>query len=136
MLFAAREGDVRRFDGAGVPSIMLGGLEAEAAAALFARGVGGDAAPLVRDRLTELAGWNALALLELPSALTEAQLAGIEPHARNPASDVSRSRASFLSASGGCRTSRTTLSRRCRGRHREPQLSSPCCGSGGVPRTG
>ena len=79
MLFAAREGDVRRFDGTDVPSIMLGRLEAEPAAALFARGVGGDAAPLVRDRLTELAAGNALALLELPSALSEAQLAGIEP---------------------------------------------------------
>ena len=55
MLFAAREGDVRRFGGSGVPSLMLGGLDADAAAALFARGVGGDAAPSVRDRLTELA---------------------------------------------------------------------------------
>ncbi len=70
MLFAAREGDVRRFDGTDVQSIMLGGLDEEAAAALFTRGVGGDAAPLVRDRLTELAAGNALALLELPSALT------------------------------------------------------------------
>ena len=58
---------------------MLAGLDAEAAAALFARGTGGDAAPLIRDRLTELAAGNALALLELPSALTEAQLAGTEP---------------------------------------------------------
>lgn len=79
MLFAAREGDVRRFHGSDVQSIMLGGLDAEAAAALFARGVGGDAAPLIRDRLTALAAGNALALLELPSALTEAQLAGTEP---------------------------------------------------------
>ena len=79
MLFAAREGDVRRFHGTDIQSLMLAGLNAEAAAALFARGVGGDAAPLIRDRLTELAAGNALALLELPSALTEAQLAGTEP---------------------------------------------------------
>jgi DNA-binding NarL/FixJ family response regulator len=79
MLFAAREGDVRRFGASGVQSIMLGGLDAEAAAAVFARGPGGDAAASVRARLTELAAGNALALLELPSALTEAQLGGTEP---------------------------------------------------------
>jgi DNA-binding CsgD family transcriptional regulator len=79
MLFGAREGDVRSFGGSGVASLMLGGLDAEAAAALLARGAGGDAAPSVRVRLTELAAGNALALLELPSALTEAQLAGTEP---------------------------------------------------------
>jgi len=79
MLFAAREGDVRCFDAAGVPSLMLSGLDAEAAAEVFARGAGGDAAPSVRHRLTELAAGNALALLELPSALTNAQLAGTEP---------------------------------------------------------
>ena len=79
MLFAAREGDVRRFRGSGVESIMLGGLDAEAAAALLARGAGGDAAPSVRAHLTELADGNALALLELPSALSEGQLAGTEP---------------------------------------------------------
>jgi DNA-binding CsgD family transcriptional regulator len=78
MLFAAREGDVRRFGGPDVPSIMLGGLDAEAATALLARGAGGDAVPSVLVRLSELAAGNPLALLELPSALTEAQLAGTE----------------------------------------------------------
>ena len=79
LLFAARDGDVRRFDALGVQSIDLGGLDSEVAAALLARGAGVDATASVRDRLTELAAGNALALLELPSALTEAQLAGTEP---------------------------------------------------------
>ena len=106
MLFAAREGDVRRFHGSDVQSIMLAGLDAEAAAALFARGAGGDAVPLIRDRLTELAAGNALALLELPSALTQAQLGGLSRCPRHCLSP-SRSKASFWSVCGGCRTSRS-----------------------------
>ncbi|PWU18516.1 MAG: LuxR family transcriptional regulator, partial [Candidatus Rokuibacteriota bacterium] len=77
MLFAAREGDVRAFE-ADVPSLPLDGLNAEAAGALLARGVGVDAAPAVRNELVNQTRGNALALLELPSALTAAQLSGQE----------------------------------------------------------
>ena len=108
MLFAAREGDVRSFGGSGVASLMLGGLDAEAAAALLARGAGGDAAPSVRVRLTELAAGNTLALLELPSALTEAQLAGTEPLPGGAAADATgRERLSGASPPA-CRTSRSS----------------------------
>jgi DNA-binding CsgD family transcriptional regulator len=78
MLFAAREGDVRAFDAADIPSLVLEGLDAEAAETLLSR-VAGKAAPTVRDRLIRQARGNALALVELPSALNEAQLAGNEP---------------------------------------------------------
>ncbi|HWT23844.1 MAG TPA: ATP-binding protein, partial [Solirubrobacteraceae bacterium] len=51
MLFAAREDDDRRFEARGLPDLELGGLDAEAAAALVGRGAGGALAPAVRDRL-------------------------------------------------------------------------------------
>jgi DNA-binding CsgD family transcriptional regulator len=79
LLFGAREGEVRAFEAPGVPSLVLGALDAEAAGTLLARGAGVEAAPSVRDRLVEQTGGNALALLEVPSALTKAQLAGAEP---------------------------------------------------------
>jgi DNA-binding CsgD family transcriptional regulator len=79
LLLAAREGDVRRFDAPEVPELLLGGLDGEAATRLLARGGGVEAAPAVLDRLLERTGGNALALLELPAALTESQLAGRAP---------------------------------------------------------
>src|SRR5215831_18234081 len=79
MLFGAREGDLGRFDAAGIPSLALEGLDREAASTLLARGAGVDIASSVLDRLVEQAHGNALALIEFPSALTEAQLAGDEP---------------------------------------------------------
>jgi ATP/maltotriose-dependent transcriptional regulator MalT len=79
LLFGAREGDVRTFEAPDLPSLVLEGLDREAAATLLARGAGVDAAPAVRDRLLEQTRGNALALLEVPSVLTEAQLAGAEP---------------------------------------------------------
>jgi DNA-binding CsgD family transcriptional regulator len=78
MLFAAREGDVRAFD-ADLPTLLVGGLDVEAAGTLLARGAGVDATPSVRARLVERTGGNALALLEVPSVLTPGQLAGDEP---------------------------------------------------------
>jgi DNA-binding CsgD family transcriptional regulator len=78
MLFAAREGDVRGFDPDDLPSLLVEPLDPEASANLLAR-VAGAAAPSVRARLMEQTQGNALALVELPSALSEAQLAGDEP---------------------------------------------------------
>jgi DNA-binding CsgD family transcriptional regulator len=77
MLFAAREGDVRSFAADGIPSLAVGGLEAEAASELLGRRA--RLAPAVRDRLLDQTRGNALALVELPATLTEAQLAGDEP---------------------------------------------------------
>jgi hypothetical protein len=75
MLFAARDGDARRFEARELPALELGGLEAGPAAALISRAAG-DVAPAVRDFLLAHAGGNALALVELPPALTADQLAG------------------------------------------------------------
>jgi DNA-binding CsgD family transcriptional regulator len=79
MLFGAREGEARSFEARDLPSLTLHGLEGEAAATLVARVAGARAAPGVVDRLVEQTRGNALALLELPAALTTAQLAGEEP---------------------------------------------------------
>ena len=78
MLFAAREGEARRFEAPGLPELELGGLDRDAAGELLEANAGalGEGA---RDRLISGTGGNALALLELPSALSPAQLAGHEP---------------------------------------------------------
>ena len=75
ILFAAREGERRRFDGARArragarrAGLDLGG---ESCSTVGHR----DAAPSVRDRLLAEAAGNPLALLELPAALSDAQLA-------------------------------------------------------------
>ena len=78
LLFGAREGDVARFEAADLESLALTGLDAAAAEALMARD-GGAPAGAVLHHLVERTGGNALALLELPSVLTEGQLAGDEP---------------------------------------------------------
>jgi DNA-binding NarL/FixJ family response regulator len=78
MLFAAREGDERRFDGQGLRELILTGLDS-AAAGMLASGRGGEIAPSVRDTLVHRAGGNPLALVELRAMLTHAQLSGSEP---------------------------------------------------------
>jgi DNA-binding CsgD family transcriptional regulator/tetratricopeptide (TPR) repeat protein len=78
MLYAAREGEVQAFDAPDVRSLTLSGLTVADAEELLGH-VAGDTAPAVCDRLVEQARGNALALIELPSALTLAQLAGEEP---------------------------------------------------------
>jgi DNA-binding NarL/FixJ family response regulator len=78
MLFAAREGEVRGFEAEDLPSLLLERLDPEASATLLGR-IAGSAAPSVRERLLEQTQGNALALVELPSALSEGQLAGEEP---------------------------------------------------------
>src|SRR5579884_964224 len=60
VLLAVREGEPSALDHAGLPSLTLTGLDAEAAAALL-----GDASPQVAERLHRETGGNPLALLEL-----------------------------------------------------------------------
>ena len=79
MLFAARDGGDRGFEAREIPELEVSGLDSDAAAALIASGAGGGVAPAVRDVLVEQSGGNALALVELPKALSAAQLAGVEP---------------------------------------------------------
>lgn len=78
VLFAARDGDVRTFASGDLPSLTLGGLSADAAAMLLARDGRAQPPPAVRERLIEQTGGNALALLEVPAALTSEQLSGQE----------------------------------------------------------
>jgi DNA-binding CsgD family transcriptional regulator len=78
LLFGAREGDERRFAADGVPSLEVGGLDEAAARAVLA-GTAGDVAPDVVERLVARTGGNALALVELPGALTAGQRSGAEP---------------------------------------------------------
>jgi len=75
ILFAAREGERRRFDGPGLDELVLDGLDSASAAELLDRGHR-DLAPSVRDRLLADAAGNPLALIELPICLSEAQLSG------------------------------------------------------------
>lgn len=79
MLFAARDGDVRQFDQAGLPDVAVQGLDDRAAQALLAARVAGDVAAGVSSQLIRLTGGNPLALVELPAALSPGQLAGTEP---------------------------------------------------------
>jgi tetratricopeptide (TPR) repeat protein len=76
LLFAAREGDVRRFYSEGVPDLAIGGLDVQAAGALLDERAGLPVPPAVRDALMRQTGGNPLALVELPSALSAAQLSG------------------------------------------------------------
>ena len=79
LLFAAREGDVRRFDSEGVAELAIGGLDAETAGALLDERAGMAVPPEVRDALMRQTGGNPLALVELPSTLSAAQVRGVEP---------------------------------------------------------
>jgi signal transduction histidine kinase len=78
MLFALRNGEARRFEARGVPELEVSELGRDAAEALISRRAGGAVAPAVRRLLVEQSGGNALALVELPTALSELQLAGEE----------------------------------------------------------
>jgi DNA-binding CsgD family transcriptional regulator len=79
LLFAARDGDLRRFEGGELPELVVGGIDAAAAARLLTDRAGAPVADDVRDRLMRQTGGNPLALVELPGSLSPAQLAGREP---------------------------------------------------------
>jgi DNA-binding CsgD family transcriptional regulator len=78
ILFGVREGELRRFEAAGVAELALTGLGRSAAATVLAARTR-NAAPTVRERLLAEADGNPLALLELPEGLSEAQLEGRTP---------------------------------------------------------
>ena len=79
LLFAAREGEERRFEASGIESISLSGLPREAATRLLHREGASPVAPEVADRLFETTRGNPLALLELPGLLSAEQLSGMAP---------------------------------------------------------
>ncbi len=78
IVFGAREGDRRRFDAPGLAELFVGGLDRSSASLLLAHSAPG-AVPSVRSRLLDEAAGNPLALLELPVALSDAQLEGRAP---------------------------------------------------------
>src|SRR5262245_37312607 len=79
LLMAVREGEARRFDAPGVPELEIDALPDEAARALLTAQLARSASADVVATLLTTAHGNPLALMELPSALTEAQLDGVEP---------------------------------------------------------
>lgn len=79
LLFAARDGDLRRFDSGELPELTLGGLDAAAADRLLSERTGAPVSVDVRGALMAQTGGNPLALVELPTALSSGQLTGLEP---------------------------------------------------------
>lgn len=77
LLLAARD-DGPVFDALGVPELRLGGLHLGAARDLLAERAGHEVSREVTTTLLALTGGNPLALSELPSALTPAQLNGLD----------------------------------------------------------
>src|SRR5262245_50296136 len=74
MLVAARAGGGRSLETPGVPVLELAALDRPAAEALLGRGIEGAVADPVRRSLVDQARGNPLALVELPAALSAAQL--------------------------------------------------------------
>jgi DNA-binding CsgD family transcriptional regulator len=79
MVFAVREGAVSRLDDPGLAEVMLAGLGPDAARALLDRRVGEPRADAVTERLIAETRGNPLALLELSTELSTAQLLGTAP---------------------------------------------------------
>jgi DNA-binding CsgD family transcriptional regulator len=79
LLVAARDDAARPFPAPGLPELRLPPLGSADARALVAGRLGTQVAPVVVEWLLGHANGNALALVELPVALTAAQLAGREP---------------------------------------------------------
>jgi DNA-binding CsgD family transcriptional regulator len=77
VVYAARDGEERRFEAPGIDAVSLVGLPREAATSLVRSKV--DVGAHVADKLYEATGGNPLALIELPSLLSADQLAGTMP---------------------------------------------------------
>jgi DNA-binding CsgD family transcriptional regulator len=76
VVLAARETGDRTFAPEGIPSLVLSGLDAVAVRALLAENAAVVVSAEVADRLLAETGGNPLALVELPTGLSDAQLAG------------------------------------------------------------
>src|SRR4051812_12720159 len=79
LLWAARDGDARRFDPADLPVVKLAGLDLAGVSAILAEETGAEVAPEVSALLLANTGGNPLAIRELPSVLTRKHLAGEAP---------------------------------------------------------
>jgi DNA-binding CsgD family transcriptional regulator len=76
MVIATRDAAGGPFDPQGLPELVLTGLDPGSARVILDEQLGVEAAPEVAARLIAETGGNPLALLELPSELSEAQLRG------------------------------------------------------------
>ena len=79
VVFAARDGDAPRFAPDGIPALPLTGLTGAAARALLAEAAGATVPEEVVARLMTQSAGNPLALVELPTTLSDEQLAGTAP---------------------------------------------------------
>src|SRR4051812_11557005 len=79
LLFAARDGEVRRFEAPGLAELRLTRLGADAAGALLAEHAPVALSTEVQGQLVENADGNPLALIELAGLLSDEQLAGRAP---------------------------------------------------------
>ena len=79
MIFAARDQEEAEFDAPGLPTAALSGLRSDAAQALLEESTGAPVDPEVTAALLEATEGNPLALVELPGALTPAELSGKDP---------------------------------------------------------
>ena len=80
MLMAVRDAGERAAEAEHLPTMELSGLDRGPSAALLGRATRErTVAPHVQEQLLELAAGNPLALLEVPAALTDDQLAGTQP---------------------------------------------------------
>ena len=77
VVFAARDGEGETFAPDGIPTVALTPLSGDAARALFSEAAGGGVPEDVADRLMTQAAGNPLALVELPTMLSEEQLTGV-----------------------------------------------------------
>jgi DNA-binding CsgD family transcriptional regulator len=78
IVLGARDGEVSRFEAAGIPELTLTGLDQRSAAEVLAARAR-QAPSSVRDRLLAEAAGNPLALIELPDGLSEEELHGLVP---------------------------------------------------------
>jgi DNA-binding CsgD family transcriptional regulator len=89
-VFAVREDPARPFPTPGLAELTVDPLSRDESRELVRARLGSDASPTVLEWLVESANGNPLALLELPTSLSTAQLAGREPVGRTvpPATSV------------------------------------------------
>ena len=137
LLMAARVGDGRRFDAPGLAELEVDGLDAQNAHALLSARLDRPVAPDVVDRLLRTAHGNPLALLELPSALSDGT-ARRRRADRRPAAGARRRRGRLRRARGPParrRAPRAAAGRRRRGRRPRRGAARRRSGSGWRSRT-
>ena len=98
VLFALRDGVASMLDGAGLPELLLGGLDGTAAGELVDASAA-DLTPGLRRRVLQIAAGNPLALLELPAALRldDARIDGLSPGTVSLTSRLERTFAAQMS---------------------------------------